>query len=150
MQKSNQPEGLSEAEFDYDFIEGVLVMGASDVVRSACDIEPGGRVWGNSLHQAIINLPGAVKTRKGWVAPARELAGLIASREDLPKTEETVRALVHAVIMEGIEGSEVWHKAQKAKEAQLRDEERAERKARIMDLLDSADIPLPQEESNES
>lgn len=147
MQKSNKPEDLPEAEFDYDFIEGVLVMGASDVVRSACDIQPGGRVWGNSLHQAIISLPGAVKARKGWMAPAREMAGLIASRDDLPKSEETVRALVHAIIMEETEGSEVWHKAQKAKEEQLRNKEREERKARMMDLLDSVDIRLPEEEA---
>lgn len=145
MQKKNN----SEAEFGFGFVDGVLVMGASDIVRSACDIEPGGRVWGNSLHQAVIDLPGAVKRGKGWVAPARELAKLVASRDDLPKSEETVRAIVHVIVMERTEGSEVWHQAQQAKKEQRESEERKERRKRMLDLLDSAGIQTYESEIEE-
>lgn len=142
--------GTERIEFRYDFIEGALVIEASDVVRSACDIKPGGPVWGNSLHKEIIELPGAIRTPKVWVAPVRDLAELVASRGDLPKAVETLKALIRVIELEKTEGSEIWSKAQKAKEEQLRNKEREERKARMMEMLDSVGIPRPQEESSES
>lgn len=123
--------GTERIKLRCDFIDGALVVAASDVVRSACDIEPGGRVWGNAFHKEIIELPGAIRTPKAWVAPVYDLTELIASRGDLPKAVETLRALIRVIELEKTEGSEIWNKAQKEKEAKLRNKGREERTLRL-------------------
>ncbi|ABF57471.1 gp17 [Corynebacterium phage P1201] len=126
-----------KADFNYGFSEGTLVIRISDVVRNACDIKPGGRVWGNAFHLKAKDLPGARIYKGTWVAPAKELAELVSSRGDLPKAEETLRALVHAIRMERIEGSEVWLKAQQDRLDEITAREREERESRMKALLES-------------
>lgn len=135
--EKNEAEPGSEAEFNYGFVGGKLVIRISDVVRSACGIERGGRVWGNAFHLKAKQLPGAVIHKGAWVAPAKELAGLVSSRGDLPKAEETLNALVDAIRMENDKGSEVWLEARRNKLNEIEEKKRKEREERMQALLDS-------------
>lgn len=127
----------SEAEFLYGFVGGELVIGISDVVRSACDIKSGDRVWGNAFHRKAKELPGAVIHKGAWTAPAKELARLVASRGDLPKAEETLKALVNAIRMENEKGSAVWMEANRSQLDEIERKKRKEREERMQALLDS-------------
>lgn len=141
MHKNFNEKGASpsdpEFEFHYGFAEEELVIRISDVVRGACDIEPGGRVWGNAFHLKAKELPGARIHKGAWVAPAKELAELVSSRGDLPKSEETLKALVNAIRMERTEGSEVWLKAHQDRLDEITARQREEREYRMKALLDS-------------
>lgn len=135
--EKNEAEPGSDADFNIGFTEGELVIRISDVVRNACDIKPGGRVWGNSFHLKAKELPGAKIYKGAWVAPAKELAKLVSSRGDLPKSEETLRALVNAIRMESVEGSAVWLEARKDRLDEITARQREERESRMQALLES-------------
>lgn len=66
----------------------------ADVVRMAYGMKLGERVWGKPLHSEAMKLPGVVKHKGAWFAPAFDLAELIVSKTELSNFEEAVASII--------------------------------------------------------